>query len=151
MKVSGSNTVQIDASAERCAAALLDFASYPDWFPGVREARPCPDVDGAPAGWLRFSAGIGALGDVECVLRYEVEAGRRLTPSVVTGDLRVHGRGWLLSALGPESTEVTYDVTVEMDVPGGFVTERALKGPARRFLVEQPPERLRDYLAGAAA
>jgi uncharacterized membrane protein len=148
MKVSGSNSVQIHAPADRCYAALLDFASYPAWFPGVRTAESVAAPDDAPTVRLVFSAGVAALPDVECVLRYEVEPARRCTPTVVGGDLRVDGPGWLLTAKAGDLTEVTYEVTVEMDVPGGFLAERAFRGPARRYLVEQPPERLRDHIEG---
>jgi hypothetical protein len=117
MKVSGSNSVQIHAAADRCYAALLDFSSYPAWFPGVRTAESVAAPDGAPTVRLVFSAGVAALPDVECVLRYEVEPGRRCTPTVVGGDLRVEGPGWLLVAQSADLTEVTYEVTVEMDVP----------------------------------
>jgi hypothetical protein len=151
MKVSGANSVEIQASAGRCYAALLDFSSYPAWFPGVRTAESIAAPDGAPTVRLVFSAGVAALPDVECVLRYEVEPDRRCTPIVVSGDLRVQGPGWLLTALSAQRTEATYEVSVEMDVPGGFLAERAFRGPARRYLVERPPERLRDHVESAGA
>ena len=148
MKVSGSHFAEIRASARHCYAALVDFQAYPAWFPGVKEAEPVAAADGAPTVRLLFSAGIAAVPDVECVLRYEVEVDRRLTPAVIEGDLRVFGPGWLLEPVGGGVTRATYEVDVEMSVPGGFVAERAFKGPARRYLIEQPPERLRRHVEG---
>ena len=149
MKVSGRHSAEIGASPGRCYTALLDFASYPDWFPGVKEAEEVAAADGAPTVRLLFSAGIAAVPDVECVLRHEVEIDRRLTPRVIDGNLRVAGPGWLLEHLGSGVTRATYEVELEMSVPGGFVAERAFKGPARRYLIEQPPERLRGHVQGS--
>lgn len=149
MKVSGSHAAEIGATPARCYAALVDFASYPEWFPGVKRAEAVEAEDGAPTVRLLFSAGIAAVPDVDCVLRYQVDADRRLTPRIIEGELRVDGPGWLLEPTGPATTRATYDVEIEMRVPGGFVAERAFKGPARRYLIEQPPERLRRHIEEA--
>ena len=148
MKVSGSHFAEIRASPGHCYAALVDFQAYPVWFPGVKRAEAVDADDDAPTVRLLFSAGIAALPDVECVLRYEAELNRRLVPSVIEGDMRVGGSGWRLEPVGAGATRATYEVEVEMKVPGGFVAERAFRVPARRYLIEQPPERLRRHIEG---
>ena len=150
MKVTGSHSARISAAPERCYAALLDFAAYPAWFPGVKEAEPLGNDQGAPTVRLLFSAGISAVPDVSCVLRYDVQENRRLTPTVIEGNLRVGGAGWRLESIGEGLTEATYDAQIEMRVPGGFVAERAFSGPARKYLIEQPPERLRRHVESGA-
>jgi hypothetical protein len=144
MKISGSNSIEVAASAERCRAVLLDFDSYVEWFPGVRESRALDAGGPSDSGSLVFSSGMDLLPEVSCTLRYDTSVADRLKPVVIEGSLGISGPGWLLKALSDERTTVSYEVQLEMSVPGGFLAERALAGPARRYLIEQPAERLRE-------
>ena len=148
MKLSGASSVEIAAATERCRAVLVDLGGYADWFPGVKTAEVVDAADGAPTARLLFSTGRGVVPDTQCVLRYDASAPTRLVPSVLEGALSIGGPGWTLEALAPERTRVTYDVTIEMAVPGGFITERAISGTARKLLIELPVQRLRGYLEG---
>ena len=52
------------------------------------------------------------------------------------------GGAGISSRLSAERTLVGYEVELEvaLSVPGGFLAERALSGPARTWLIEQPAE-----------
>jgi carbon monoxide dehydrogenase subunit G len=145
MKVSGSNRIEIAAAHEHCRVVLLDFDAYADWFPGVRESQAVA-VGDESAGRLVFSAGVDVIPEVPCTLRYDLSVAGRLTPVVIEGSLRIGGPGWHLEAIEAERTVVSYTVEVEMAVPGGFLAERALSGHARRYLIEQPAEKLREHV-----
>ncbi len=151
MKVSGSNRIEIAAAREHCRAVLLDFDEYAEWFPGVRESCAVSVPGEEPAGRLVFSAGVELIPEVLCTLRYDLSAANRLTPVVIGGSLSIGGPGWHLEAMADERTLVSYTVEVEMSVPGGFLAERALSGPARRYLIEQPAEKLRQHVERRAA
>lgn len=138
MRVSGSETLLIAASPEACRAALLDFAGYPAWYPGVREAEVLEAGDGAATARLRFGTGLPVLAEVECVLRLAPRGVDGLRPSAQGGDLEIDGRGWTLERQADGSTRATYEIGVAMSVPGGFVTERLVKGRAHHFLIEEP-------------
>jgi len=148
VKLSGSSSVEIAAATDRCHAVLVDLGGYADWFPGVKTAEVIDAADGAPTARLLFSTGRGVIPDTECVLRYDTSSPTRLVPSVLDGALTIGGPGWTLETLAPERTRVTYDVTIEMSVPGGFITERALSGTARKLLIELPVQRLRGRVEG---
>ncbi len=138
MRVAGSETLVIGASPDACRAALLDLAAYPEWYPGVREAEVLEAADGAATARLLFRTGLPVLAEIECVLRLEARGPDRLEPSAAGGQLAIAGRGWTLEP-GPDGgTRATYDIAVEMSVPGGFVTERLVKAKARHFLIEAP-------------
>jgi hypothetical protein len=138
VRVAGSETLVIGASPDACRAVLLDLAAYPEWYPGVREAEVLEAGDGAATARLLFRTGLPVLAEIECVLRLEPHGPGRLQPSAAGGQLAIDGRGWTLEP-GPEAgTRATYDIAVEMSVPGGFVTERLVKGKARHFLIEAP-------------
>jgi len=150
MKLSGANSTEVAAPAEICRGVLTDFDAYVHWFPGAHESRLVSGPGEPPAGHLRFSAA-GVLPDVEFTMRYSSPAPDRLVPEIVEGALRISGPGWELLPLSPDRTRVTYEVELEMSVPGGFLGERALKGPATRYLIEQPVERLRQRAESLAA
>ena len=152
MKLSGSNRLEVGAPADHCQAVLLDFDAYAEWFPGVRVSRSVPDrPPDDPAGELLFSAGIDLLGEVPCTLRYDRTVADRLTPVVLAGTLRISGPGWELQPLSELRTLVSYAVELEMPVPGGFLAERAFKGPAERYLIQQPAVKLRDRVEAGPA
>ena len=147
MKLSGSNSIEIAASVERCRAVLLDFDGYHEWFPGVKESALLSAPGEPPTGRLRFSAG-GVIPDVHCTLRYETPEPDRLRPHALEGDLSIGGPGWRLQERGPDDTLVSYEVQLEMAVPGGFLGEGVLKGPATRYLLEEPVRRLKARAEG---
>jgi len=150
MKLSGSNAVEIDAAPERCRAVLLDFDAYHEWFPGAKESR-LVSAPGEPAtGRLLFSAG-GVAPEIHTTLRYDTPEPDRLEPHAVDGELSIRGPGWRLTAQGEARTLVSYEVELELPVPGGFLAERALKGPATRYLIEEPVKRLKDRVEGLNA
>ncbi len=151
MKLSGSNRIEIDAAHERLRAALLDFDAYVHWFPGVRESRTVSAPDDTPTGRLLFSAGVEFVPEVPCTLRYDVSVANRLIPVVIDGSLGITGPGWRLEPLSERRTLVSYEVELELAVPGGFLAERALSGPARRYLIEQPADRLRQHVERSPA
>lgn len=150
MKLSGSHSVEIDAPVERCRAVLVDFDRYHEWFPGVKESRLVSAPGEPPTGRLVFHAA-GVLPDVHCTLRYETPEPDRLEPHSGEGELGVRGPGWTLTAQGVARSLVAYEVELEMPVPGGFLGERALKGPASRYLLEEPVRRLKARVEGLPA
>jgi hypothetical protein len=138
MRVAGAETILIGAGPDACRAALLDLAAYPEWYPGVREAVVLEAGDGAVTGRLLFRTGLPVLAEIECVLHLERKGADRLEPRARGGALTIDGRGWTLAAEPDGRTRATYEIGVEMSVPGGFVTERLVKGKARHFLIEEP-------------
>jgi hypothetical protein len=134
VRVSGSETLEIGASPAACRAAVLDLAAYPDWYPGVRSA----EVLDAATARLVFGTGLPILAEVICVLRLEADGPDRVRPRAAGGDLTIDGAGWTFAPAADGATRATYEIAVEMSVPGGFVTERLVKGRARFFLIEEP-------------
>jgi hypothetical protein len=150
MRVSGSQTLMIGASPAACRAALLDLGRYPEWYPGVREAEVLEAGPGAASARLRFSTGLPVLASVDCTLRLEPRGADGLRPLALEGDLEIDGSGWTLAAEPDGATLATYDIGVEMSVPGGFVTERLVKSRARHFLIEEPVAALKRLVESAA-
>ncbi len=150
MRVSGSETLEIAASPAACRAAVLDLAAYPDWYPGVRTAAVIDAGPDAASARLVFATGLPILAEVVCVLRLEADGPDRVRPRAAGGDLAIDGPGWTFAAAPGGATRATYEIAVEMSVPGGFMTERLVKGKARFFLIEQPLAALRRRVEPAA-
>lgn len=147
MRVSGSQSLVIEASPAACRAALLDLAGYPEWYPGVRRAEVLESGDGTATARLLFGTGLPVLAEIECVLRLARRGPDGLRATTLEGALEIDGDGWTLADEGEASTRATLAIGVEMSVPGGFVTERLVKSKARHFLIEEPVAALKRRVA----
>jgi hypothetical protein len=119
-----AHTEMIAAAPGACLAALLDFASYPEWQSAVRTAEVLED-DGAPVVEFRVDA---KLRTVRYVLRYHPEPPSRLWWEYVEGDVRSIAGDYTLEDAGDGATRATYRVEID---PGRFVP-----GPIRKLLTE---------------
>lgn len=111
----------IAASPEACLAALLDFASYPEWQSAVQDVVVRDD------GAVEFSVD-AKVRTIRYVLRYHPEPPSRLWWDYVEGDAKDVSGEYLLDDLGDGTTRATYRLDID---PGRFVP-----GPVRKLLVE---------------
>jgi ribosome-associated toxin RatA of RatAB toxin-antitoxin module len=136
-----SSSITIDASAPEIMAVIADFPAYPEWAEGITAAEVLTVAEDGRAEQVRMTLEAGPIKDTY-VLAYDwvadgavywnlAEAGTMLTG--MTGVYR------LTPADG--STEVTYEVAVDVRIPMiGMVRrkaekriiETALKGLKRR-------------------
>jgi ribosome-associated toxin RatA of RatAB toxin-antitoxin module len=129
----------IRGTPEHCFEVLTAFERYPDWAADIKavsvEER---DAEGRA---LRVTFRAAAFGrSTSYTLHYDYSgAPRELSWVQVDGDLtrRLDG-AYLLEASGDDSTEIRYDLVVELKVPlPGFVKRRAegrIMGTALREL-----------------
>ncbi len=132
----------MDVPPEVCFAALVAYERYPDWYPGVRVAEVLEQSSRASKVRLVFG-GIPMVPDIDCVLQFQAQPSNRLVPKALSGGMTIGGSGWSLEPASAGRTTASYEITVEMSVPGGFVTERVIKGRARQYLIEEPVARLK--------
>lgn len=123
---SGSDTTIISASPERCFAVATDFEKYPEWARDVKEATVLERDAQDRATKVEFRA--SAFGrSTHYTLAYDyTEAPRRLSWTLVAGDIMRSIRGAYMFETVPDGTRVTYDLAIELVVPiPGFVKRRA--------------------------
>ncbi len=119
----------VDATPERCIEVAADVERYPEWVDGVSSAVITErDSEGRPLEVEFVAEAIGRR--TRYVLRYDLtEMPNRLSWSLVEGDLtrRLDGAyGFTPSADEPGSTDVTYELAIDLVVPlPGFVKRRA--------------------------
>jgi hypothetical protein len=114
----------IAATPEACLAALLEFASYPDWQTAVKSAEVLEDGSD-PVVEFRVDA---KLKTIRYVLRYHPEPPSRLWWEYVEGDARSVSGEYALQDLGDGTTRATYRLEID---PGRFVP-----GPVKKALTE---------------
>ena len=113
-----SSSIAIAAAKADVMRVIADFGAYPEWTGAVREAEVLETAAGGRATRVRFALDAGVIKD-EYVLGYEwrdddivrwrlVEQGTML--SGMTGSYR-------LVDVGGGTTEVTYELTVDVKIP----------------------------------
>lgn len=119
----------IGAPVARCWDVVLDMDAYPQWAKDVKHAEVITrDESGRP---LEVAFEASAFGRTTFyTLHYDYShAPDRLTWKLVRGDIMTSMEGsytFGASADGPESTDVTYDLAIELAMPlPGFVKRRA--------------------------
>jgi hypothetical protein len=123
-----TSSVSVGADRQRVMAVIADFAAYPQWASAVRSAEVLSrDADGRPSR-VRFSLDAGMIKD-SYVLGYDWDG-----DSGVRWDLAEPGS--VISAMSgsyalvkqPASTEVTYELSVDIRMPlPGMLKRRAEK------------------------
>jgi ribosome-associated toxin RatA of RatAB toxin-antitoxin module len=119
----------IHAPPERCFAVAIDFARYPEWASDIKQATVLTrDADGRGSEVEYRAAALGR--STTYVLRYNYGSNPlRLSWRLMRGDLmhRLDGEYEFAPVEGdPDSTEVTYYLSVDLAVPlPGFVKRRA--------------------------
>ncbi|GAB1817302.1 SRPBCC family protein [Herbidospora sp. RD11066] len=122
-----TSSIVIGASRSTILAVIADFPSYPEWAGQVKSAQVVTtDDDGRPA-TVRFVLDAGVISD-DYVLAYSwaddlvswkiAQAGKMV--SGLTGSYRLAEKG--------DSTEVTYELAVDLKVPMiGMIKRKAEK------------------------
>lgn len=123
---SGTDTTIISASPERCFSVATDFEKYPEWAHDVKEAKVLERDTQGRATKVEYRA--SAFGrSTHYTLAYDyIDAPKRLSWTLVAGDIMRSIRGAYTFETVPDGTRVTYDLAIELVVPiPGFVKRRA--------------------------
>ncbi len=142
-----TSSVSIGADRQQVMAVIADFAAYPQWASAVRSAEVVSrDADGRPSR-VRFSLDAGMIKD-SYVLGYDWDG-----DSGVRWDLAEPGS--VISAMSgsyalvkqPASTEVTYELSVDirMPLPG------MLKRRAEKVIIDTALKGLKSRVEGLGA
>jgi ribosome-associated toxin RatA of RatAB toxin-antitoxin module len=84
----------IDAPVERLYEIIVDYERYPEFVPGIRACRIRP---GAGDKYVEYELDLGVR-RIKYVLRHEEQRPRRVTWSLVSGDMmKVSNGSWELS------------------------------------------------------
>ena len=137
-QLGGTRSIEVDAPIAACWAVAVDVASAPQWQSGMRSLTVLDrDADGRPS--LCETKADAKVKEITTKLRFSYDEPRRVSWSQEKGDLKKLEGAWILEALGPERTKVTY--TLEGD-PGralGMLIRGPVEGKIRETLVDPRP------------
>jgi hypothetical protein len=112
-----TQSIVIDASPAAIMGVIADFENYPSWADAVKRARvTAPGEPGSRARRVAFELDAGVLRD-----QYELEytwGETRVSWILVNGQMMRGQHGsYILEAMGPDQTLVTYSLTVDLIIP----------------------------------
>jgi ribosome-associated toxin RatA of RatAB toxin-antitoxin module len=121
-----SREIRIAAAIDRVWEVVVGFEAYPGFVPGVRACRVVGGAPGRPEVEYEVDLGVRAI---RYVLSFREERPRRLSWSLVRGELFTRSDGtWELSPEG-DGTLARYTVDVEVSRPPlvpRFVVDRVV-------------------------
>ena len=119
--------LNVSGTVADCIAVTLDFSRYPEWAPDIKEATVLESDERCRGTKVAFRA--AAMGrSASYVLRYSYsEDSSRITWELIEGDImRGLDGSYFFEAAADGTTDITYNLTVELTVPiPGFVKRRA--------------------------
>jgi ribosome-associated toxin RatA of RatAB toxin-antitoxin module len=103
----------IDAPVERVYEIVVGYEKYPEFVPGIRRCRIKEANDGKE---VEYELDLG-IRRIKYVLRHEEQRPRRVSWSLVSGDMmKVSNGSWELAAEGGK-TRATYSVEIQISRP----------------------------------
>ena len=113
-----TQSIVIEAPAERIMAVISDFASYPEWAEAVKETEVLSTTSDGSAREVRFVLDAGVVKDTYSLI-YDWDSDG-LSVSWTLSEGKVQKAQYGSYALRPESdqrTEVTYSLAVDLAIP----------------------------------
>jgi hypothetical protein len=135
-----TSSILIDADPATVMGVIADFGRYPDWAKGVKSATVVTEYDDGRAGEVEFVLDQAPIRD-EYTLTYEWDGDDQVTWSLVKARMLKAVDGAYILARQGASTEVTYQLAVDLSIPmigmikrkaEKVIIDTALKGLKRR-------------------
>jgi ribosome-associated toxin RatA of RatAB toxin-antitoxin module len=111
-----TSSIRVHASPAQVMAVIGDFASYPRWATGVKEAEVIAHDDEGRAEQVRFVLDASPIRD-EYTLAYTWDGDQAVTWTLVSGRVLTGLDGAYVLTPGPDGTEVTYRLCVDVAIP----------------------------------
>ncbi|MEU2288909.1 SRPBCC family protein [Streptomyces sp. NPDC013178] len=123
-----SSSITIEAAPADVMAVIADFARYPDWTGEVKEAEVLATDAAGRAEQVRLVMDAGAIKDDQ-TLAYTWTGANEVSWTLVKSQmLRSLDGSYILKPAGVGSTEVTYQLTVDVKIPMlGMIKRKAEK------------------------
>jgi ribosome-associated toxin RatA of RatAB toxin-antitoxin module len=112
-----SSSIVIDAPPAAVMDVIADFAAYPEWAKGVKQATVRTEGAGGRAQEVFFVLDVAPIKD-EYTLAYTWNGDHDVTWTLAEGKmLRALDGAYVLTDRGDGSTEVTYRLALDVSIP----------------------------------
>jgi ribosome-associated toxin RatA of RatAB toxin-antitoxin module len=131
-----TQSIVVDAPAADVMAVIADFPAYPQWAASVKKAEVLEEGDDGRARRVRFAIDQAMIRD-EYVLEYTWDGDRKVSWTLVEGQLQKRNDGSYTLVERDGSTEVTYAITIDVNMPMiGMLKRKAEKHIINTALAE---------------
>jgi uncharacterized membrane protein len=122
-----TQSITVDAPAADVMAVIADFPSYPQWVAAAKKVEVVEDDDDGRARRVHFVLDAGAVKD-DYVLEYTWDGDRKVSWTLVEGQMQKRNDGSYTLAEKDGATEVTYSITIDLSIPMlGMIKRKAEK------------------------
>ncbi len=122
-----TQSIVVDAPAAEVMAVIADFPAYPEWVAAAKKVEVLETGDDGRARRVHFVLDAGAVKD-DYVLDYTWDGDRRVTWTLVTGQMQKRQDGSYTLVETDGRTEVTYSITIDLSIPMlGMIKRKAEK------------------------
>jgi uncharacterized membrane protein len=122
-----TQSILVDAPAADVMAVIADFPAYPQWVGAAKTVEVLEDGPDGRARRVHFVLDAGAVKD-DYVLDYTWDGDRRVTWTLVEGQMQKRQDGSYTLVEKDGRTEVTYSITIDLSIPMlGMIKRKAEK------------------------
>ncbi len=122
-----TQSIVVDAPASDVMAVIADFPSYPQWVASAKRVEVLETAPDGRAQRVHFVLDAGAVKD-DYVLDYTWDDDRKVSWTLVTGQMQKRQEGSYTLTERDGATEVTYAITIDLTIPMlGMVKRKAEK------------------------
>jgi uncharacterized membrane protein len=122
-----TQSIVVDAPAADVMAVIADFPAYPQWVAAAKKVEVLEEGAGGRAQRVHFVLDAGAVKD-DYVLDYTWDGDRKVSWTLVQGQMQKRQDGSYTLVEKDGSTEVTYSITIDLSIPMlGMIKRKAEK------------------------
>ena len=122
-----TQSIVVDAPAADVMAVIADFPSYPQWVASAKNVEVLETGPDGRAQQVHFVLDAGAVKD-DYVLDYTWDDDRRVSWTLVQGQMQKRQEGSYTLTERDGATEVTYAITIDLSIPMlGMIKRKAEK------------------------
>ena len=122
-----TQSIVVDAPAADVMAVIADFDAYPTWVGAAKKVEVLETGPDGRAKRVHFVLDAGAVKD-DYVLDYTWEGDRRVSWTLVKGQMQKRQEGSYTLTERDGATEVTYAITIDLSIPMlGMIKRKAEK------------------------
>jgi carbon monoxide dehydrogenase subunit G len=127
MSDQSTQSIVIDAPAADVMAVIADFDAYPQWVSAAKQVEVVETGDDGRARQVHFVIDAGPVKD-DYVLDYTWDGDRKVSWTLVKGQMMKRQQGSYTLADNDGSTEVTYSIAIDLSIPMlGMIKRKAEK------------------------
>jgi uncharacterized membrane protein len=122
-----TQSITVDAPAADVMTVIADFPAYPQWVAAAKDVEVLENGADGRATRVHFVLDAGAVKD-DYVLAYTWDGDRRVSWTLVQGQMQKRQDGSYTLVDKDGRTEVTYSITIDLSIPMlGMIKRKAEK------------------------